>query len=663
MADRIAFKDTQTEARRYTQRLIVAMVIILLLLGLVVLRYFTLQVLHYDQYHTQSERNRVHVQPVAPPRGLIFDRKGRVLADSEASYTLTVTRERVSNMDATLAELKSLLALTDDEIDKFRERQHQQRAFEAVPLRFQLTEEEIAIVAVNRYRLEGVEVEAQLVRHYPMGELFAPVIGYVGRISDADLQRVDPENYAGTQHIGKNGLESYYEDVLHGQVGYENVETNARGRVLRLLDGTPPVPGQNLYLSVDAYVQKVAFDALQGERGAVVAIDPQTGEIIAFVSTPSYDPNLFIRGISKDDYLALRDSVDRPLFNRALQAQYPPGSTMKPFYGLAGLDYGVNTPESAVNDPGVYTLPNDTRQYHDWKKGGHGGPVNLLRAIAESCDVYFYDLANRLGIDRLSAFAAHFGFGQPTGVDLTGEARGLLPSREWKQKVYRRPWYPGETLSLGIGQGYMLATPLQLADATAMLANRGLRLKPHLVARIGDRPVIPERVDGVSLKQTTYWDAVKDGMIAVTHGEHGTARGIGKDASYLIAGKTGTAQVVNITRNARGDAMQVTKRQRDHALFISYAPADNPRLAVAVIVENGEHGASAAAPIARKVFDAWLLGEPKTPPAAATPVPEGTADAADAEPAFGETLPADPMPAGMDPDATGAAAATPEETR
>lgn len=611
MAGRIALKDAALESRLYRHRVILGGIVAAALLLVIIGRFFTLQILHHDTYRTYSERNRVHVQSVPPKRGLIYDRHGRLLAENVPSYTLTLTKERISDLPATLALLQELLALNDEEIERFGNRLTQHRPFEAVPLRFKMSEEEIAIVAINRYRLPGVEVEAQLVRHYPQGELFAHAIGYVGRINERELQHIDARNYAGTHHIGKLGVEYQYEDILHGSVGSENVETNARGRVLRVLDSTPPVPGQDLHLHLDAYVQQVAFDALKDERGAVVAIDPATGGVIAFVSTPAYDPNLFIRGISHADYAGLRDSPDRPLFNRALQGQYPPGSTIKPIFALAGLEYGVMTPTTLVPDPGWYQLPNDERRYHDWKRGGHGALVGLSQSIIESCDVYFYELANRLGIDRLHAFTTHFGLGDRTGIDLPNESRGLMPSREWKRKTQRRPWYPGETLSLGIGQGFMLATPLQLADAAAMLGNRGKRMQPQLVSRIGDQALEPNWVDGVSLRKTEYWDLVQSAMEGVVHSYRGTAKGISNNMDYRIAGKTGTAQVVSIQRDEKGDAIdEEEKRRRDHALFIAYAPADNPRLAVGIIVENGEHGSSTAAPIARKVFDAYFQGQP-----------------------------------------------------
>ncbi|TNF36070.1 MAG: penicillin-binding protein 2 [Gammaproteobacteria bacterium] len=611
MAKRVPLKDAALESRIYRNRVILAALLIALLLLVIISRFFTLQVLQHDVYRTYSERNRVHVQPVPPKRGLIYDRHGRLLAENIPSYALTLTKERVENLEGTLSLLQELLSLNDEEIERFYTRMNQHRPFEAVPVRFKLSDEEIATVAINRYRLPGVEVEAQLVRHYPMGELFAHALGYMGRINERELASLDAREYAGTHHIGKLGIEYQYENVLHGSVGYENVETNARGRVLRVLDSTPPVPGEDLHLHLDAYVQQVAFDALQGERGAVVAIDPATGGVVAFVSTPSYDPNLFIRGISHADYNALRDSEDRPLFNRALQGQYPPGSTVKPIFALAGLEYGVMTPTTMVPDPGWYQLPNDERKYRDWKFGGHGALVGLFQAVVESCDVYFYELANRLGIDRLHSFTSHFGFGDRTGIDLPNEATGLMPSREWKRKQYRQAWYPGETLNVGIGQGQMLATPLQLADAAAMLANHGKRMQPQLVARVGDTLVEPNWVDGVSLRNPDYWQVVNAAMEGVVHSLRGTAKGISKDLTYRIAGKTGTAQVVKVQRTEQGHSIaEEEKRRRDHALFIAYAPADNPRLAVGIIVENGEHGSSAAAPIARKVFDAYFQGEP-----------------------------------------------------
>lgn len=615
MPRRPRLKDNDSEVRQYRRRMALALVLVLVLMGVLAGRYATLQVWQHEQYSTQSERNRMLVQPVAPIRGLIYDRRGRLLAENVPSYTLTLTRERVRDLDSTLSLLTSLLSLSEEEIARFRQRLRQKRPFESVPLRFKLTDEEIALVAVNRHRLEGVEVEAQLVRHYPMGELMAPVLGYVGRISESDLRRLDDvENYAGTSHIGKNGLEAYYEAALHGRVGARHAEVNARGRVQRVLQEDAPAAGEDLHLHLDAVVQRVAFDALQGERGAVVAIDTLSGGVIAFVSSPSYDPNLFVRGIRQAEYEALRDSPDRPLFNRALQGQYPPGSTVKPVFALAGLDYGFVTPATRVADPGWYQLPNDSRRYHDWKRGGHGATVDLYQSMVESCDVYYYDLAYRLGVDRLHAFASRFGFGQRTGIDLPGEAAAIMPSREWKRAQLRQAWFPGETLSLGIGQGYMLATPLQLADATAMLANRGHRLRPRLVARVGEDVQATEWNDSLALRQPVHWDVIHRAMEGVIHSPRGTARLIAQGADYRMAGKTGTAQVVSIVRDEQGRAQaEAEKRRRDHALFIAYAPADAPRIAVGIIVENGEHGSSTAAPIARQVFDAYFQQEGSLP--------------------------------------------------
>lgn len=614
MAPRLTLHNPTQDQRLFRRRALLAALLVLALLAVLLGRFFTLQVLQHDQYRTRSERNRVHVLPIPPTRGLVFDRQGRLLAENIPSHSLTLTRERVRDLDATLNLLQPLLSLSDDDIERFRERLARTRPFEAVPLKFKLSDEEMALVAINRYRLDGVEVEAQLIRHYPYGELFAHALGYVGRSSVADLQRLDAERYAGTYHVGKTGIEYQYEDRLHGQVGYRNVETNARGRVLRVLAETPPVPGQNLHLHLDAHVQQVAAEALGDERGAVVVLDTLTGGVVALVSTPTFNPNLFVGGISHADYDRLRDSLDRPLFNRALQGQYPPGSTIKPLFALAGLDYGVMTTATAVPDPGWYQLPNDERRYHDWKRGGHGAMVSLFQAVVESCDVYFYELAVRLGVDRLHAFASRFGLGQRTGIDMPGEAAGLMPSRAWKRQQYGRPWYPGETLSLGIGQGYMLATPLQLAEMTAMLANRGQRLRPQVVSRIGPAVLEPEWLDLVPIREPGHWQAIQQAMEGVLHSRMGTARQAVAGADYRMAGKTGTAQVVGIVRDEHGNAVPSDdKRRRDHALFVAYAPAEVPRLAIGIIVENGEHGSSTAAPIARKVFDAYLSGVPAAP--------------------------------------------------
>lgn len=599
-------KDADYERGIFVGRVVLAALVVLGLIVVLVWRYYTLQIVDYETYRTISESNRVHLQHIAPKRGLIVDANGVLLAVNKPSYSLSLIRERVTDIDATLTLLSQLLNISDDDLQKFRERQNRFRAFEPAPLKFNLNEEEIAIVAVNRYRLPGVEVIAELSRYYPLKELYAHSVGYVGRISEADMKTLDADDYSASFHIGKTGVEKVYEDELHGTVGYENVETNARGRVLRVLERHDPIPGGDIVLHADTNVQRVAQEAMGEERGAVVALDTRTGGILALASTPSFDGNLFVNGISFKDYSALRDSIDVPLYNRALQGQYPPGSTVKPIFSLAGLDGGYVTTASTVYDPGFYRLPGDSRKYRCWRRGGHG-TVDVRRAIVESCDAYYYDMAHRMGIDRLNAFATQFGFGALTGVDLTSERPGVMPSTTWKKAVRGQNWYQGETLSVGIGQGYMLATPLQLAYATSIVANRGKRFMPMMVKSIGGKPLPLHQLPDLKLKSEVYWDVVISAMAEVVHGPRGTAKGIAKDLKYTIAGKTGTAQVVGYAQNVIYNINLVKKRQRDHALFIAFAPVEDPLIAAAIMVENGEHGSTTAAPIARKVFDAYLL--------------------------------------------------------
>jgi penicillin-binding protein 2 len=619
MAARLTLKDPYTEVRVFSARMLVSALVVLVLFGVLVYRYFDLQIHQYEKYRTESDRNRVQLQPIPPKRGLIFDRNGVVLADNAPSYSLTITKEVAGNLDERLELLRGLLAIDDDDIAKFKERLQDRRPYQSVPLRFRLTEEEIAILAINRYRLPGVEVEAEFVRSYPHGPLFAHALGYVGRISEKELKTLDPANYSGTHYVGKIGVERFYEAQLHGQVGYQNVETNARGRVLRVLERNEPLPGKNIKLYLDAKLQQVAQEALGEHRGSVVAIDPRNGGVLALVSTPDFDGNLFVTGISGKNYRELRDSPDMPLFNRALQGAYPPGSTVKPIFALAGLVYGVVTPTTRIADPGWYQLPNDSRFYRDWRKGGHGS-VDLKQAIAQSCDVYFYDLAHKLSIDRLHDFTVQFGFGAQTGIDNTHENSGVMPSREWKRRAKKMAWFPGETLSAGIGQGYMTATPLQLAVATAAVASRGIRYEPRMVQSVDDQPLPAAPVHNIKVPET-FWDEIIGGMEEVVHGERGTAKVMGRTLAYRMAGKTGTAQVVGYAQGIKYDASQVTKRRRDHALFIGFAPVDNPQIAIAVLVENGEHGASTAAPIARKVIDTYLgVNEPVVVP---TPADDG----------------------------------------
>ena len=611
MAKQFQLKDSHRESRINSARTIAAILIVIGLLGVVVGRYYSLQITDYEVYRTQSERNRVQLQPLPPKRGLIYDRNGVLLADNRPSYMLSVVREQVPDLDATLAELAELLPISAGDLENFQKKLRHRRPYEAVPLRFRLTPEERARLAVNRYRLPGVVVDAQLLRYYPHGELFSHAIGYVGRINEQETTELDESNYRGTFHVGKVGVEKFYEDILHGAVGYQNVETNAHGRVLRVLEQFDPRPGSDLVLNLDIRLQRAAFDALDGRRGAVVAIDPRTGGVLALVSTPGFDTNLFVNGISSADYSALRDSLDVPLFNRAIQGQYPPGSTIKPFMAMAGLESGLVTPESTVPDPGWYSLPGDSHKYRDWilriRGTGHAARVDMNMAIAESCDVYFYDLARRLTIDRMYEYLSPFGFGERTEVDTTNERRGVLPSIHWKRDAMGQPWYPGETISAGIGQGYMLTSPMQLAVATSIMASKGLRRVPRLVQSIDGVPVDVPALEPI-VAPPEYWQAVHKGMVEVVHGQRGTAKALAVGLEYQMAGKTGTAQVIGIAQGAVYNEADVSERHRHHGLFIAFAPAQEPTIAVAIIVENGG-GSSAAYPIARQVIDTWLFGE------------------------------------------------------
>jgi penicillin-binding protein 2 len=615
MSKREQLKDDYLENRLIRRRLVLAAVFTVLLLSLVLGRLYVLQVLEHEHFATLSDSNRIRIKALPPTRGLIFDRNGVVMADNLPAYRLEIVREQVRDLDATLQQLRQYVEFSDQDLKRFRQSLKRRRPFESIPLRLNLNDEEVARLAVNLHQFEGVEINARLTRNYPNGEHAVHALGYVSRIDERDLGRVSEVDYAGTTHIGKLGLEKFYEKDLHGEVGIQQVEVNARGRTLRVLSESPPVQGNNLYLTIDSRLQKVAEKAFAEYSGAAVAIDPNNGEILALVSMPVFDPNLFVNGISYDNYDALRDSHRRPLFNRALSGQYPPGSTSKPFYGLLGLESAVSTKDQSVYCIGYYKLPNEERRYRDWKKQGHGR-MDLHDAITQSCDVYFYDLAYRLGIDRMSAFMAKFGFGVKTGVDSTGERNGLLPSREWKRGHDGMPWFPGETLITGIGQGAMLVTPLQLANSTAAFASRGVRYQPHMVKTIEKIPdyiridTISKIVERYPLQREKNWLHVHKAMINVVHGLRGTAHySIGRKIPYKVAGKTGTAQVFEIAQDAEYEEEDVIEKLRDHALFISYAPADNPRIAVAVIVENGGHGSSVAAPIARQIMDAYLLEE------------------------------------------------------
>ena len=591
-------------------------VLVLILLA----RLAFLQIVNHDYFTTLSHENRLKIVPIAPPRGLIFSRKGITLAENRPSFSLTVVPENADDVPSALTALGDLLSLSQDELAAFSKQLERARRFEIVALKGDMNPEELAIFSVNRHRFPGFRVEAGVARHYPLAEKMAHVLGYVSRISEADLETIDETNYSATTHIGKSGVERARETVLHGRVGYQRVEVNAQGRILRVVERTPPMAGKDIYLTLDAGLQAEAVAALDGRKGAVVAIDPASGGILAFVSEPSFDPNAFVSGISRTLYKSWSTSMARPLFNRALQGQYPPGSTIKPIIAMAGLEHGVRAPDNMTWCPGWFSLPGNNHRYRDWRKDGHGH-VDMKLSIARSCDVYFYTLAHDLGIERLHDVLSKFGFGAITGVDIPGEASGLLPSPEWKQRAHKLPWYPGETVITGIGQGFLLTTPLQLAYVTAIIANKGDVSIPHFVAQIEDPmdntslyPQVYHR-PRVELSNEGHWDTIIDGMVEVVHGLRGTARRIGENAPVRFAGKTGTSQVFGVAQDEDPDNDDLPEHLKDHALFIAYAPLDVPEIAIAIIVENGGSGSRSAAPIARRLIDHYFKGAGEAGPA------------------------------------------------
>jgi penicillin-binding protein 2 len=601
-------RDTRREWSINRARLIASLIGISFLMLVLVYRYYSLQIIQHDAFLTQSDRNRIRVEVIPPTRGQIVDRKGRLLATNQPTYVVGVIAERATDLPLLMQDLQQRLMLSEDELEAFRERVAQRRPFETIPLKVGLDDRALATVAVDLHQLPGVVVEAHLTRFYPFADLLSHVLGYVGRISPEDLEALESERYRGTLHTGKVGLEKRYERLLHGQPGFQHVETNAHGRLLRVLEKQPPQAGKDLRLYLDLDLQRIATEALGTQRGAVVALDPLNGGVLAMVSNPSFDANLFVEGISHSAYSVLRDSLDTPLLNRAVQGQYPPGSTVKPLLALGGLSRDFITTETTVRDPGWYRIPGDDRRYRDWtlrvRGGGHAEQVDMRMAIAESCDTYYYDLAFRMGIDTMEEVLAPFGLGRPTGVDTTGEQRGILPSTQWKREAMGEAWFPGETLSAGIGQGYMLATPLQLAQATMVLANRGSSFVPAIVHRVGELTVGGVPREPVKM-ETEDWQAVIAGMVDVVHSQRGTAASISRGITYQMASKTGTSQVIGIAQDAIYEEDKVSERNRNHGLFIAFAPEDKPRIVVAVLAENGG-GSSAATPIARRVIDAWL---------------------------------------------------------
>lgn len=616
----LQIKDYLRESNMIQTRLIVSVILIFAMALVLIIRLHYVQVVQTDRYVTLAQSNRINLMPVPPVRGRVFDRNGVVLAENFTVYNLEVTPDQISKMDKVIDDLARLVQITDRDVTRFKKLLKKRPGFERQTLRTNLTDAEAARFAANRQNFPGVELQARLQRHYPQGALTGHVLGYVGRISEQDLDTIDRAAYSGTEYIGKLGIESQYEDDLLGTVGVEQVETNAHGRIVRKLSRTPAKSGQDLFLSIDTRLQKAVFEAMGDWRGAVVAIEPASGDVLAMVSTPAYDPNPFVEGIDTKSYSQLRTDEGRPLLNRALHGRYAPGSTIKPFMSLALMEHGAH-PGHTVNCPGFYQLPGVKHKYRCWKRQGHG-KMNMHDAVVQSCDVYFYKRSRELGITRMHKYLTSLGLGKVTGIDLEGEPSGLIPSKEWKRAVHDQPWYPGETIIAGIGQGYTLATPLQLASATAMLARRGQVANPRFVRSVMD-PATGETKDlGVVMTAPTeitspvYFDKAIQAMEAVVHGKRGTARRIGADSPYRIAGKTGTAQVVAIRQGEKYDEKKLDKKFHDHALFISFAPIDNPQIAVAVVAENGGGGSRTAAPIARKVMDSYLvdiMGQYKKP--------------------------------------------------
>ena len=606
------------ERRRYRTRVIVGAGLAGAGLLALFLRAGYLQVVQHEHYTTLSHENRIRIRPVPPARGLVRDRNGVVLARNFSMFSLEIVPEQTGGVDRVLERLREILNIDDAEEEKFRQQMRHLPGFESIPLKTPLDEREVAVFSVNRHRFPGVDIHTRLVREYPFGEALAHVVGYVGRINPAERGRLqgDP-HYRATRYIGKTGVEHSWERTLHGYAGLEQVEVDARGRVVRTIESVDPVPGSDVTIGLDVGLQLRAHAAMSGRVGAIVAIDPRDGALLAFVSAPSFDPNPLVHGIDRGSYAKLSEARGRPMFNRALHGQYPPGSVAKIFLAFAGLDQSLDLALGRVWCGGSYRLPGTTYEYRDWRAGGHGR-VGLERGLSESCDVYFYELAYKLGITRIHGYLTRFGFGRPTGVDLPREAPGLVPSREWKLAALGRPWTAGETIISGIGQGYLLSTPLQLASATATVAGRGVRFRPRAAIRIegngavDDLPV--ERLPPVTSSGQEHWTRVIEGMEGVVHAGFGTARRIGEGLEYRIAGKTGTAQVVRqATRVSPDDLESIPWERRDHALFAAFAPADDPRIAVAVVVEHGGSGSRAAAPLARTVIDHHLRsgsGEP-----------------------------------------------------
>ncbi|TOH80429.1 penicillin-binding protein 2 [Vibrio parahaemolyticus] len=623
---RSQIRDYQAEARLFASRAIVAFFGIVILMGLLVANMYNIQVNQFQDYQTRSNDNRIKVVPIAPNRGLIYDRNGVLLAENRPVFNLELTPEKIKDIDATIQELQTILEITPEQIERFHRERKRTRRFKSVPLLTQLNEKQVAVFSVNQYRFPGVEISATLKRYYPYGEVLTHVIGYVSRINDRDMQRLIREekdaNYQATRDIGKLGIEKYYEDLLHGTAGYQEVEVNSRGRVIRTLKYVPPVPGKDIVLNLDINLQLYVHQLLDGRRGSAIVLDPRDNGVLAMVSSPSYDPNAFVHGISGKAYRDLLNDKNRPLVNRTTLGIYPPASTIKPFMAVAALQEDVITPNTTRNDPGYWRIPNsDTRPFRDWLRWGHGR-VDVIKSIEESVDTFYYQIAYDLGIDRISNWMMMFGFGDYTGIDIYEESKANMPTRDWKMSRHKTPWYKGDTIPVGIGQGYWTATPMQIAKATSVLVNNGAVSAPHLLKSTidnGDNFEEQETSEYVTYPPIQnvpekYWDIAKEGMRRVNHGTRGTARRSFYNMSYQTAGKSGTAQVFGLGENEEYNADEIAEHLRDHALFTGFAPFDDPKVIVTLVLENAGGGSSNGGPMARKIFDRVVLGPEEIKP-------------------------------------------------
>ncbi|MBY8073193.1 penicillin-binding protein 2 [Vibrio fluvialis] len=617
---RSPIRDYLAEARLFRNRAVVSFVGIVLMMGVLVANLYNIQVNQYQDYKTRSNDNRIKVVPIAPNRGLIYDRNGVLLAENRPVFSLEIIPEKVKNMDETIARLQQILTITPEQIAAFEKERRQTRRFNSVPLLTQLTEEEVAKFSVQQYKYPGVSVSANLKRYYPYGEVLTHVIGYVSRINDRDIERLVREgkeaNYQATRDIGKLGIERYYEDLLHGEAGYQEVEVNSRGRVIRTLKYVPPTPGKDIVLNLDIKMQLYVHSLFNGRRGSAVVLDPKDNGVLAMVSSPSYDPNAFVHGISGKEYSELLNDKDRPLVNRTTLGIYPPGSTVKPFIAVSALEEGVITPNTTRNDPGYWRIPNSkTRPFRDWLRWGHG-KVDIIKALEESVDTFFYQIAYDMGIDRLSDWMMKFGFGDYTGIDITEESKANMPTRDWKMARHRTPWYQGDTIPVGIGQGYWTATPMQLAKATSVLVHHGKVIAPHLLRSTinnGEEFSTQKETEYVTYPPITgvpdkYWNMAIEGMYLVNHGKRGTARRAFQGLQYKSAGKSGTAQVFGLAEGQEYNADELAEHLRDHALFTGFAPVDDPKVIVTIVLENAGGGSSNGAPVVRQIFDRVILG-------------------------------------------------------